>query len=99
MRALALYWMVLSAAFLTGCAGYKLGPTNGMAAGARSVQVVPFQNHTAEPRLIDALSTALRRGLLQDGTYRLDTQGDSDVILPQLATFGEVATAHFRDNP
>jgi hypothetical protein len=52
-----------------------------MPAGAHSVQVVPFQNHTAEPRLIDALTTALRRNFLQDGTYRLDTQDGGDVIL------------------
>lgn len=98
MRALALYWMVLSAAVLTGCAGYKLGPTNGVAAGARSVQVVPFQNHTAEPRLIDALSTALRRGLLQDGTYRLDTQGDGDVILTGIITKFDRQGVSFQPN-
>src|ERR1043165_2687288 len=35
---------------LTGCAGYHLGPTNGVRAGERSVQVNPFVNQTIEPR-------------------------------------------------
>jgi hypothetical protein len=81
-------WAFIAAAFvglvlllLMGCAGYKLGPTNGTAAGARSVQVAPFENHTKEPRLIDAVNTALRRHLLQDGTFQLDTQGGGDVVL------------------
>jgi hypothetical protein len=80
MRALA-YLCTLSLLLLAGCAGYKLGPTNGTHAGARSVQVMPFQNHTIEPRLIDAVNTALRRGFMQDGTYRLDTQGDATYVL------------------
>jgi len=98
MRSFALYWTLLLGAVLTGCAGYKLGPTNGVSAGARSVQVVPFQNHTVEPRLIDALSTALRRGILQDGTYRLDTQGDGDVILTGIITKFDRQGVSFQPN-
>ena len=77
--------MVLTAA-LAGCAGYKLGPTNGLSAGARTVQVLPFQNHTMEPRLIDAVSTALRRDLVQDGTYRLETAGEGDIVVTGIIT-------------
>ena len=33
---------------LSGCAGYRLGPTNGLAAGDKSVQYVPFVNRTIE---------------------------------------------------
>jgi hypothetical protein len=66
---------------LCGCAGYRVGPTNGMVAGARSIQVKPFQNETPEPRLIEPVITALRRNLQQDGTYRLDSRGDGDILL------------------
>lgn len=63
-----------------GCA-YRLGPTNGQASGSRSVQVVPFQNKTIEPRLIEAVNFAFRRQLQQDGTYKLDTHNEGDVIV------------------
>jgi hypothetical protein len=63
-----------------GCA-YRLGPTNGQAAGARSVQVAPFQNKTIEPRLVEAVSFAFRKQLQQDGTYKLDTHNEGDVIV------------------
>jgi hypothetical protein len=64
-----------------GCAGYRLGPTNGMPAGSRSVQVKLFQNETWEPRLSEPVATSLRRSIQQDGTFRLDTKGDADIIL------------------
>src|SRR6185369_17073313 len=43
--------LCLLAALLAGCAGYRLGPTGGQTAGARSVQINPFVNQTIEPRL------------------------------------------------
>jgi hypothetical protein len=64
-----------------GCAGYKMGPTNGLPAGAKSIQVNLFQNQTVEPRLIEAVSSALRKQLQQDGTYRLATQADGDIVV------------------
>ncbi|MGV3755547.1 MAG: LPS assembly lipoprotein LptE [Verrucomicrobiota bacterium] len=71
----------LAALFLTGCAGYQLGPTNGTTAGARSIEVQFFQNETGEPRLIEAVTQSLRKTLQQDGTYKLDTRGESTVIV------------------
>jgi hypothetical protein len=71
----------LTILLLTGCAAYHLGPTNGLSAGSRSVQVNIFHNNTLEPRLNDALATALRRNLQQDGTYRLDTHGSGDIVV------------------
>lgn len=65
----------------TGCAGYKLGPTNGMVAGSRSIQVNPFQNLTLEPRLTDPVTSQVRKQLQQDGTYTLDTHNEGDVIV------------------
>lgn len=71
----------LAVAVLSGCAGYRLGPSNGQTAGSRSIQVRPFANQTLEPRLGDALTAALRKNLQRDGTYRLATHDDGDVIV------------------
>lgn len=67
--------------FLVGCAGYRVGPVNGVAAGSRAVTVNLFENNTYEPRLSESVAFALRRRLQQDGTYRLDTQNEGDVVL------------------
>ncbi|MDB6057666.1 MAG: hypothetical protein JWO95_1510 [Verrucomicrobiales bacterium] len=72
--------LVLLAA-LCGCAGYKLGPTNGDVAGSRSVSVQPFLNDTLEPRLSDYVTLELRKRLQQDGTFRLETHDSGDLIL------------------
>lgn len=73
-------WLVL-AAVLSGCAGYKLGPTNGVAAGSRTVTFKPFANKTQEPRISEYMSTSLRKVLQQDGTYRLETSGSPDIMV------------------
>jgi hypothetical protein len=77
--------LVLLAGGLTGlfsgCAGYKLGPTGGVRAGERSLQVNPIVNSTTEPRLGAALNQALRKAIQRDGTFRLNTRGDGDVLL------------------
>ncbi|MBP8258677.1 MAG: hypothetical protein KA118_03325 [Verrucomicrobia bacterium] len=72
---------VLAAALLAGCAGYRLGPTAGFAAGARSVQIRPFQNQTLEPRLTEPFTSAMRKRVQQDGTYELRTREDADIIV------------------
>jgi hypothetical protein len=64
-----------------GCAGYRLGPSNGEVAGRRSVQVVYFQNQTPQPRLAEAIDVSLRRALQQDGTYRLATREAGDIMI------------------
>ena len=66
---------------VAGCASYKLGPTNGETAGDKSVQMVPFVNQTLEPHLTDALTTELRDRLQRDGTYKLSTHGDADIVV------------------
>jgi len=73
--------LAVAALLGTGCAGYKLGPTNGMVAGSRSIQVNPFQNLTLEPRLTDPVTSQVRKQLQQDGTYTLDTHNEGDVIV------------------
>jgi len=66
---------------LAGCAGYQLGPTNGLSAGARSIQIAPLVNKTSEPRVSDYVMDSLRKTLQQDGTYRLATHQDGDIIV------------------
>jgi len=69
-------WLLAS-----GCAGYKLGPTGEVQAGARSLQVNPVVNTTTEPRLGAAVNHALRKEIQRDGTFRLNTQGEGDIIV------------------
>jgi hypothetical protein len=74
-------WLCAAAWLLAGCAGYHLGPSGGQTAGARTIQINPFVNKTVEPRLGDYVMISLRKNLTQNGTYRLDTHDDGDVIL------------------
>ena len=67
--------------FLAGCAGYRLGPTQGRQAGARSIQINPFVNKTMEPRLTESVTLCLRRQLQQDGTFQLDTGKEGDIVV------------------
>ena len=60
-----------AALLLAGCAGYKLGPSTGFAAGARSVQVEIFDNDSRVPRAGEAVSHAVRKQIQQDGAYAL----------------------------
>ena len=64
-----------------GCAGYRLGPANGTHAGEKSIQIAVFSNQTLEPRLGDAVATALRRELQRDGTFHLATHGGADITV------------------
>jgi hypothetical protein len=66
---------------LAGCAGYTLGPTNGVNAGSRSVRISPFVNKTQEPRISEYLVSSFRKQLQQDGTFRLETQGSADILV------------------
>jgi hypothetical protein len=72
---------VLAALILCGCAGYRVGPTMERQAGGLSIQVNPFANQTLEPRLSDAVTLSMRRQLQQDGTFRLNTGHDGDIIV------------------
>ena len=76
MACICLAWLLA-----TGCAGYRLGPSNGEPAGQRSVQVVYFKNTTPQPRVSEAIDVSLRRALQQDGTYRLATSDIGDIVI------------------
>jgi hypothetical protein len=81
-------WLIaaLAGLGLTGCAGYHLGPTNGALAGERSVQIRPFLNQTLEPRLTDAVTSQLRKELQRDGTFRLASHDDGDIVVSGVLT-------------
>jgi hypothetical protein len=76
-------WLLVTLVVLggSGCAGYKLGPVNGLAAGAKSVQINPFTNQTLEPRLGDEVTAQLRRQVQRDGTYALASHKDGDIVV------------------
>jgi hypothetical protein len=75
------WFLIILAIAAGGCAGYKLGPTNGVTAGSRTVKFKSFVNDTYEPRVAEYLSTSLRKQLQQDGTFRLDTSGSPDILV------------------
>jgi hypothetical protein len=89
-------WLLVCLAVLSvsGCAGYKLGPVNGLAAHVKSVQVNPFTNHTPEPRLGDAVTAQLRKQLQRDGTYRLASHNDGDIVVSgRITRYGRQETS------
>jgi hypothetical protein len=65
----------------SGCAGYRLGPVNGLAAGSRSVQINPFNNQTLQPRLGEEVTAQLRQQVQRDGTYSLASRKDGDIVV------------------
>ncbi len=71
----------LAAVLTCGCAGYHLGPSNNLAAGAQSVFVEPFRNETLQPRLEDDTTRELRKGLTAEGTFRAGTRGSCDLLV------------------
>jgi hypothetical protein len=71
----------MSVALLAGCAGYKLGPTNGLPAGSRSVEVKSFVNKTREPRITEYLAASMRKQFQQEGSFRLETSGRGDILV------------------
>jgi arginine/ornithine N-succinyltransferase beta subunit len=81
MRRLELFALAAAAGLLAGCAGYHLGPVNGAVAGGRSIEVLPFNNQTLQPRLGDAVTQALRERLQTDATYHLVTHEPGDVVV------------------
>jgi hypothetical protein len=76
---------ILAAVAFSGCA-YQLGPTNNQTAGARSVQVTPFLNRTIEPRLSEYVTLEVRKQIQKDGTFRLNSSDDGDIIVSGFVT-------------
>ena len=66
--------------WVAGCA-YHVGPSSGVEPGSREVAVMPFENATLEPRVTEAVQTALRGQLQQEGTYQLARRDEADILL------------------
>lgn len=81
MRAWKIFLPALAVVLLAGCAGYHLGPVNGVTAGEKSVEVLLLTNQTRQPRLDEAVTQALRERLQVDGTYHLATSAPADLVL------------------
>lgn len=77
--------LALGAALLGGC-GYRVGPTGGQTAGARSITVNPVVNRTVEAGLSDSVAQSLRQSLQRDGTFRLSTHEAGDVVVSTTVT-------------
>jgi hypothetical protein len=86
MRLPAILLAGIATVMLAGCAGYHLGPVNGASAGAKSIEVLPFNNQTLQPRLGDAVTQSLRERFQTDGTYHLSTHGGGDVVVSGIIT-------------
>jgi len=81
MRLLLAPFLGLALLWLTGCAGYHLGPANSGVAGGRTIEVFPFNNQTLQPRFGDAVTQSVRERLQADGTFQLATHGAGDVVV------------------
>jgi hypothetical protein len=86
MRPLTFIAICVAAVLSAGCAGYRLGPVNGVVAGAKTIEIVPFNNQTLQPRLGEAVTQALRERMQTDGTYRLATRGPGDIVVTGVIT-------------
>lgn len=82
MRSILLSMLCVGMLSISGCAGYRLGPTGDQVAGDSSIEVMQIKNLTLEPRLSEYLMIPLRRAIQQDGTFALCTEkASSDYIL------------------
>jgi hypothetical protein len=87
MRLLIFFAICVTAILSAGCAGYHLGSVNpNVVAGEKSIEIVPFNNQTLQPRLGDAVTQALRERMQTDGTYRLATRNPGDVVVTGVIT-------------
>jgi hypothetical protein len=86
MRLLKFFALCALALLLAGCVGYHLGPVNGETAGEKSIEILPFNNQTLQPRLGDAVTQALRERLQTDGTYHVATHGEGDIVVTGVIT-------------
>ena len=75
---LSLFWGL---GLVSGCLGYRVGTTTPIASGISSIQVLPVKNETHEPRLNEYVARALRSEIQRDGSFQLDTKGDTRLVL------------------
>jgi hypothetical protein len=79
MKRFATCLCLLSAALLSGCAGYKLGAVHQN--DCRSVAVPMFRNRTIKPQLEAQVTNAIIKRLQTDGSLAVKSVDDADVIV------------------
>lgn len=91
---------MLLALALSGCAGYRLGPSQEVGAREQSVFVEVFVNDTIQPRLEDDFTHAVRIGLQREGTYRLGHRSDCDILVQGvIKTYSRQGLSYDPTNP
>ena len=58
---------------------------NGASTEDKSVEILPFNNQTLQPRLGDTVTQAVREQVQTDGTYHLST-ADGDIVVSGVIT-------------
>ena len=80
MSPLTRLWLTGLLGLLTGgCAGYHVGPTQALP--YRSVAVLMFKNKTLKPQLEAQVTNAIIKRVQTDGTLRIESAADADVVL------------------
>ncbi len=77
------HWLtLLLAGFLSGCAGYQIGPAKpAYLAEIHSIAVPIFRNKTLEPRIEAIVTNSVIQQIQQDGTYTIAPEASADAIL------------------
>lgn len=90
----------LLAFFLSGCAGYHLGPAKpAYLKDVHTIAVPVFRNTTLIPRVESLVSTTVIKQFQQDGTYRIANEDQADAILrADVVTVGRSPARSVRGN-
>ncbi len=72
----------LAALFLSGCAGYHVGPIKPKSMrDVKTISIASFKNDTLEPRVEVLFANSVIKQIQQDGTYQVVREADADAIL------------------
>ncbi len=72
---------ILAVLVLAACGYHLAGTGTTVPAGARTIRIEPFTNHTRETGLEVRLHRAVEDEFRRQGTLRVVTEGDADVLL------------------
>ena len=86
--------------FLSGCAGYHLGPaTPAYLRQIHSIAVPTFRNNTLVPRIEALVSGAVIKQFQQDGTFRIANEDRADAVLKgEVVAVGRTPARSVRGN-
>jgi hypothetical protein len=71
--------MFASSLLVSGCAGYHVGPVTQH--NFKTIAVPMFQNRTLQPQLEAQITNATVKRLQEDGSLRVESEPDADVVL------------------